>query len=202
MEVGRTGYCRVCETGGEGITLIRSTNDIFNGRLKALLSGVNNDFSPLDMGCPSPQLLRAGLPNFPIQISVSKLMDKKSQEEHPFSLLDVVHLPEFINDPIAVFRSATSIEDKKVVLTEMECEGINFVVIISPNRIIRDLNVNDIRSIYPRNKIKSILEWIVTDDLMEYHDKQKLLNWLGKQRSNPAEVVQLIKEATKIISNE
>lgn len=202
MEVGRNGYCRVCELGGEGIRVIRATSETFNGRLKAIQSGANNDFSPLDIGCPSKNLLSAGLPNLPIQVSVRRLIAKKSQDNHPFKLADIIHLPEYLNDPIAVFRSMSTVDDVKVILTEMECNGFNILVIVAPNRNYNGYDVNDIRSIYPKDNIKPILEWIVTYDLLEYADKEKLLNWLGKRQSNSAEVAQLIKEATKIISKE
>ncbi len=194
-------YCQECNQDGAGITVIRAVNNTYNERLKVILAGANTDFTPLDLGCPSSILLETGLPNLPIQIAVNKLMIKKDQDNHPFKLLDVIHLPEFISTPIAIFRSATKVEDVKVVLTEMECDGVNIVVIISPNQYYKGYNVNSIRSLYPKDNIKAILGWIAEDNLLEYAHKEKFLNWLGKQQSNSADVTRLIKDSAKIIED-
>ncbi|RZL23438.1 MAG: hypothetical protein EOO96_23625 [Pedobacter sp.] len=140
------------------------------------------------------------LPNLPIQISHRILTGKVIQDNHPFELKDVIHLPECLANPIAVFLSATTAGDVKVVLTEMEADGINIVVIIKPARKVKDAIVNDVRSIYPRSKIRPILEWISRNDLMEYCDKEKILKWLTKHQYNPGEVNKLLKDCTNIIS--
>lgn len=193
-------YCQECVQGGTAISIIRGINDTYNNRLKEILAETNKDFTPLDLGCPSEQLLSTGLPNLPIQISVRVLTGKKSQENHPFKLSDVVHLPEYVSMPIAVFRSASTVEDRKVILTEMECNGCNIIVIISPNQEYRGYKVNDIRSIYPKNNFAVMLGWVVEHNLLEYAHKEKFLNWLSKHQSNSDEVTQLIKDTTKIIN--
>lgn len=195
----RPAYCRPCNSGAENISVIRSVCNTYNERLKEILAETNEDFSPLDLGCPSDVLLKCGVPNLPIQISVRRLVGKKNQQDHPFKLSDVAHLPDYINKPVAIFRSASTIEDRKVILTEMECNGCAIVVILSPNCSYKGFNVNDIRSIYPKDNFAAILQWIVEHNLLEYANKQKILNWLSKQQSNSAEVEQLIEDATKII---
>src|SRR3954453_20445896 len=121
---------------------------------------------PLDIGCPHKCLLNCGLPNLPIQVSVKILIRKSSQSNHPFRFSDIIHLPEYVNRPIAVFRSATSMDDTKVILTEMEAAGINIIVVIRPNQQYRKVFVNDIRSIYPKDNVRPILEWISVYNLM------------------------------------
>ncbi len=199
LRVKEEAYCRECSQNGAGLTVIRTVNGIYNERLRQILSGNNKDFSPLDIGCPHKCLIDCGLPILPIQVSVKTLTTKAVQSNHPYKLSDLAHLPEYVCRPIAVFRSATSMDDTKVILTEMEANGVNIIVIIRPNQIYKGYAVNDIRSMYPKDNIKPILEWICVINLLEYCDKQKILDWLSKHQYNPDEVTKLIKDCTKII---
>jgi hypothetical protein len=122
----------------------------------------------------------------------------KLQANHPFSLVSVVHMPEFLADPIAVFQSKTR-SDSKVVLTDMQEKRINFVVAIQMEKLKGDIDVNDVRSVYPKDNVKDVLRWIAEDGLMEYCHKEKILDWFSKQQSISAEVTKLIGECTKLI---
>lgn len=81
----------------------------------------------------------------------------------------------------------------------MESESVNMVVVIEINRPKGSFLINDIRSVYPKDNIVDILRWIVQDGLLEYADKEKVLNWIDKQQSNSAEVTHLIEDAVKVI---
>lgn len=59
--------------------------------------------------------------------------------------------------------------------------------------------VNSVRSVYPKDNISDMLQWIVSDKLLEYCNKEKILNWLSKQQSNSADVAKLIKDSTNIV---
>ncbi|MBW8686064.1 MuF-C-terminal domain-containing protein [Chitinophaga rhizophila] len=177
---------------------IKDICNIYNERLRIILNGTNTDYTPLELGRPCKHLISCGTPDLPIQISVRRLVDKKLQANHPFSLVSVVHMPEYLDDPIAIFQSKTR-SDVKVVLTDMEEKGINFVVAIELRRIQGKQEINDVRSVYPKDNILDVLRWIAEDKLMEYCNKEKILNWLGKQQSNSVEVTKLIKDCTKVI---
>jgi len=179
--------------------VLRQINEVFNERLKPLIKGANTDYKPLELGNPSWILLNSGIPDLPIEMSVQRLIDKKLQTNHPFRLVSVVHMPESLADPIAIFQSKTRAACK-VLLTDMEYDGINIVVIIEPNKPKGNLFINDIRSVYPKDNITDILRWIAQDGLMEYADKEKVLNWIGKQQSNSAEVTNLIEDCVKLIN--
>jgi len=170
----------------------------YNERLRCLQSGTNTDYTPIELGRPSKELIGCKIPDLPIQMSVQRLIDKKLQTNHPFSLVSVVHMPAYLAGPIAVFQSKTRI-DCKVILTEMEDKGINIVVVIEVDKLCGKVKVNSVRSVYPKDNIKDILQWIVEDDLMEYFHKEKILNWFSKQQSNSADVTKLIKDCTKVI---
>lgn len=200
----REGFCEECKmTGFEPEELkvyAKCVNDSYNERLKPIIAEINKNFAPLELGWPCEALLTAGLPALPIQISVKILVGKKSQANHPFKLPEVSHLPDFISDPIAIFRSASTVEDRKVILTEMESDGANILVIIAPSKNYTGKEINDVRSIYPKNNPSAVLGWIEAN-LMEYCNKQKILKWLSKHQSNSDEVTKLLKDCTKIIEN-
>ena len=81
----------------------------------------------------------------------------------------------------------------------MQEKGINFVVAIQMEKLKGKIDVNDIRSVYPKDNVKDVLRWIAEDSLMEYCNKEKILDWFGKQQSISAEVTKLIGDSTKII---
>ncbi|GEP98620.1 MuF-C-terminal domain-containing protein [Chitinophaga cymbidii] len=185
---------------GSYIQSIRDICNTYNERLRLILRGTNDNYAPLELGNPCQHLLNCGIPDLPLQISVRRLVDKKLQANHPFSLVSVAHLPAYLNDPIAVFQSKTR-QEIKVILTEMEERGINFVVALEPQKLKGNQEVNDIRSIYPKDNVKEILRWIAEDGLLEYCHKEKILNWIGKQQSYSVEVANLIKDCTKIVKS-
>lgn len=86
-------------------------------------------------------------------------------------MTSVENLPQAIANPIAVFDSKTRI-DAKVVLTELESNGDNFVVAIQVNRKVGNIEINSVRSIYPKDYVKDIYSWI-NDGLLKWVDKKK-----------------------------
>lgn len=149
--------------------------DAYNERLKVILNGTNGNYAPLELGNPSKELINCGIPDIPIQMSVQRLVDKKLQSNHPFSLASVAHMPDYLAEPIAVFQSKTR-DDCKVILTEMENKGVNMVVVIEMNKLCGGMEVNSVRSVYPKDNIRDILQWIAQAGLLEYVHKEKILN--------------------------
>ena len=179
-------------------TTQEQTNDRFNNELSRQIDGTLPKGHIYDLGMPSDTLLNAGLPNLPIEMAASRLSDKSMQENHPFDLSEIRNLPKAIQSPMAIFRSATRL-GSFVVMTEIEHHGRNFVVAIQANRRKGRIEVNDIRSVYPKNN-NQIANW-VTEGLLEYADKKRMVEWLSKQRYNSAEVRKLFNHATNIIQN-
>lgn len=98
------------------------------------------------------------------------------------------------NNPDIRFRSATHIGNF-VVLTEIQHGGRNFVVAIEANRRQGRIEVNSIRSVYPKNN-KQVANWI-EDGLLEYAHKERMSEWFSKQQSNSADVRKLFRDSTK-----
>ena len=129
---------------------------------------------------PSRILHSAGIPNLPIELVASRLSDKSMQENHPFDLSEVVDLPNAIQRPLAVFRSATHV-GSNVILTNLKHEGRNYIVAIETNRRAGKVLVNSIRSVHYRNDL-NIIGWI-NDHLAEYVSEEFRENWITEKKN-------------------
>lgn len=178
---------------------MKETNERFNEELQQQIDGTLPKGHVYELGEPSEVLLSAGLPNLPIEMAASRLSDKSMQENHPFELSEVMDLPQAIQNPMAVFRSATHI-GSYVVMTEIEHNGKNFVVAIEANRNRGRIEVNSIRSVHYRTSNAHIANW-VSEGLLEYADKEKMAEWFSKQRYNSADVRKLFNHAAKLVES-
>ncbi|MDE5606255.1 MAG: hypothetical protein K2I68_03025 [Bacteroidales bacterium] len=177
---------------------LKAVNARFNLELARQIAGTLPAGHIYQFGHPSAILLSAGLPDLPIEMAARRLVDKAMQKNHPFDLAEVENLVLAIQTPLSVFRSATHI-GSNVILTALEHRGRNFVVAIQTNKKKGKIEINDIRSLYPKNG-RAVMGWI-TQDLLDYADKKRVVEWLSKQRSNSAEVRKLFNHATKIVQN-
>ena len=203
-EVAKNKNLRFQLIGEQGAEESTSGDDLeemnarFNEELQQQIDGTLPQGHIYQLGMASAVLQSAGLPNLPIELSASRLKDKSKQEEHPFELSEMRGLVDSVQNPLAVFRSATHI-GSFVVLTEIEHQGKNFVVAIQANRRQGRIEINSIRSVHYRNKNTHIANWI-TEGLLEYADKKRMAEWLSKQRYNSADVRKLFNHATKIVN--
>lgn len=186
------------QDGKEKVAL-SAVNERFNEELQQQIEGTLPKGHVYALGKPGVALLSAGIPDLPIELAASRLEGKSRQENHPFELSEIKNLPEAIQNPLAVFRSATHI-GSFVVMTEIEHKGKNFVVAIEANRKRGKIEVNSIRSVHYRTTNAHMANWI-NEGLLEYVDKQRMSVWLSKQRYNSADVRQLYGHATKIVNS-
>lgn len=178
---------------------LEEMNERFNDELRQQINGTLPKGHVYQLGNPSDALLSSSIPDLPIELAASRLSNKSMQENHPFDLPEVEDLPKAIQNPLAVFRSATHI-GSFVVMTEIEHKGKNFVVAIQANKKKGRIEINDIRSVHYRTSNAHMANWIV-EGLLEYTDKKRMAEWLSKQRYNSAEVRKLFNHATKIVEN-
>ena len=186
-------------------------NERFNDELKQQIDGTLPEGHVYRLGMPSEALRSAGVPELPMELSSTRLAEKASADYksgHPFSLEDMRNLPQALQNPIAVFDSKTR-PGSKVILTELtDSQGNNFVAVtrsdirrVAGRRVIQ---VNSIRSIYPKDYAQDVVNWINRGDLLKWADKEKTLDWLGKQQSNSADVaipIQGLDVAANILEN-
>ena len=191
----------------EGIRFsLQETNDRFNAELAMQISGTLPKGHIYKLGMPSYILRDAGIPNLPIELAASRLVDKSMQENHPFDLDEVKDLPFAIHLPLAVFRSATHI-GSNVILTELKHNGKSFVVAIETNRQAGKLFVNSIRSVHYRTDM-NIINWI-NDGLADYIKPTFEQEWLvptknkllSQPQYNSVDVRKKLNDVTNVIQN-
>ena len=182
----------------EATACLKAVNARFNAELSRQIAGTLPPGHIYQFGHPSAILLSAGLPNLPIEMAASRLVDKAMQRNHPFDLYEVENLVSAIQTPLSVFRSATHI-GSNVILTALHHHGRNFVVAIQTNMKKGKIEINGIRSVYPKKSL-AIMGWI-TQDLLDYADKKRMVEWLSKQQSNSADVRKLFNHTAKILQN-
>ncbi len=178
--------------------IMQEINQLFNAELDLQITGKLSKHHVYQLGLPSDILLSAGLPNLPIELNSVRLNEKSIQENHPYSLQLLQNLPNAIQNPLSVFRSATRL-GHYVIFSEIQHGGNNFVVAVQADVQRRNIFVNDIRSVYPKKSLQ-VVNWI-NEGLLEYVDKEKTSEWLSKQRSNSADVRKLLGSATKVVQD-
>jgi hypothetical protein len=138
------------------------------------------------MGYPGETLLKAGVAGLPIELSADTLAFKASKGyNHPFDLTEIKDLPNALNSPIAIFNS-TKLDGKKMILTELKNKnGNNFVVAMKvrpdPKHRANKVEVNDIRSIYPKDRIADIISMLKSDKLTAWKDEEKAKSFVSTQ---------------------
>lgn len=189
---------------------IAEVNRRFNEELEQQINGKLPKGHVYQLGMPSEVLRSAGIPELPIELSAERLAHKASEEyenNHPFKLRNIENLPEALAYPIAVF-DARKKNGGKVILTELSEKGNNFIVAVHvrKNDNVRKINVevNDVRSIYPKDRKNGILDW-VNEGLMKWVDKDKASQFLSTQWPNyiggGAQTNEALSSATNIIEN-
>ena len=168
---------------------IKDINSQFNYDLQRQIIGVLPNNFVYSLGYPSDILLSADIPYLPIELSASRLALKSSSDyesNHPFDLSKIKNLPQALNEPMAVFNSIKK-DGSKVILTELEHNENNFIVILRVRQSDEfrkmDIEVNDIRSIYPKDHKDSILNCI-NNNLLKWIDKEKILRFFSTQWPN------------------
>ena len=164
-------------------------NQKFNDELNKQIKGELHESHIYDLGYPSEALQSSGIPNWPIELRSARLEKKSNQENHVFDFSLLKDLPKLVQNPIMVFNSKTD-NNSKVILVEITDKNNNFVIVLkAQNKFVSGRNIleiNEIRSIYPKDNSK-IIEWINSGNLLEWVNKDKAINWLGIRRSNSAD---------------
>ena len=187
---------------------LQEVNERFNEQLQAQIDGTLPKGHVYSLGMPSDILQSAGIPNLPIELSAERLEKKASvaySSLHPFNLPDITDLPQSLANPIAVFNSRTK-QGAKVILTELKDKrGNNFVVALqvrkSEHSRKMDVEVNDVRSLYPKDRVGGIIGWI-NQGLLTWVDKKKATEFLSTQEPNylgGGNQFNSLSDATKVI---
>jgi len=183
----------------------KNINEVFNHELELQIKGSLPKGFVYRFGLPSPALEFAGLPMLPIEMAASRLKDKSMQDNHPYELNELFGLAGAIQNPLAVFRSATHI-GSNVILTELKHGERSFVAAIETDRQVGNIRVNSVRSVHYKENASQILSWI-NHKLLDYVDSSFVEKWLepiknellSKPQSNSADVRKQLNSAAKIV---
>lgn len=140
----------------------------------------------------------------PIKMTAQILMKKSKQKNHPFELNSLKDLPKKLSQPIMVFKSHT-VAGSVVVLIELVYKDINYVVAIeldknkTTNKGRSKINVHSVSSLYPKDIITGVLNWIEKYNLLLWRDKTKSLDLMNKWHTFNANIKQQIERCANII---
>jgi len=143
----------------------------FNSKLQNF-TPQNADKTIFYLGNPSNILLNVGIEDKPLKLFGSKLL--KKIKKHGFKATDLMDLPNYIADPIAIFEGGRPRSFS--ILTEIVIGNDNVVVIIEVGKD-KDMKFNVITSIYGKAK-EGIANWVGTGKLL-YLNKEKAPNCLN-----------------------
>ena len=169
-------------------------NDDFNKRLSELVENPNQKDKLLRLGRASQFLKDGGMADAEIVLEFDKLARKSKEgykHEHPFDMTDIKDLPKAIASPIVVFDNTNGRNDGKVILTELEKEGRNFIVAVQTVRQDRKggvvLEVNQIVTLFPKDA-RGIVNWLNLGKATNI-DKEKALHFIEALPNHPGTTI-------------
>jgi hypothetical protein len=170
---------------------MKTINSRFNEELQQQIEGTLPKGHVYQLGMPGKILLEAGVKDLPIELAASILVAKASvnyRNNHPFNLTDIKDLPNAINEPIVILNS-TKPDGKKIILTELKDKnGYNFVVAMKvyedPHHRANKVEINSIRSIYPKDRAQDIINMLKNDKLTAWKNKEKATHFVSTQSTN------------------
>lgn len=181
--------------------LIESINEQFNEELQQQIDGTLPKGHIYRLGNPGNVLLGTGVPNLPIQLNSTRLIDKATKFGHNYGLEEIKDLVVALQSPIAVFAYGDKSKGQNIIV-ELSSNDKNFVVGLSLNPIVRGktLEINSIRNVFPKDNAEW-LNWITQEKLL-YVDKERIQNLIDQQRTILADVDYLdLDSVTKIVES-
>ena len=156
---------------------IDDVNSQFNRELELLIKGELSKGHVFYLGDMSDVLSAIGVKILPIEMQANRLFRKSKQDNHQLELSTLKDLPLWLNNPIMVFNSKT-VAGSLVVLTEMISNSHNFVAAIEIEKTVTEwtkgqIKINSVRSIYPKDTITDVLNWIEKDEILLWANKKK-----------------------------
>ncbi len=181
-----------------GLSLI---NAQFNEELQQQIDGTLPKGHIYRLGNPGNVLLGTGVPNLPIQLNSTRLIDKATKFGHNYGLEEIKDLVVALQSPIAVFAYGDKSKGQNIIV-ELSSNDKNFVVGLSLNPTVggKTLEINSIRNVFPKDNAEW-LNWITQEKLL-YVDKERIQNLINQQRTILADVDYLdLDSVTKIVEN-
>ena len=149
----------------------------------------------------TPQVMKSlGADDLPI-IMTQKVMHKITGGKHDIPISELKKLPENLESPVMVFRSAT-MDNAYVILTEMtDSSGDSVVAALHLNKKQNRLRVNRIASVYGKDKIENFIRNQADAGNLLYADKKKSQQWSTSRGLQLPKLVQSIADTNSISHN-
>ena len=143
--------------------LIESINEQFNEELQQQIDGTLPKGHIYQLGNPGNVLLGTGVPNLPIQLNSTRLIDKATRFGHNYGLEEIKDLVVALQSPIAVFAYGDKSKGQNIIV-ELSSNDKNFVVGMSLNPTVggKTLEINSIRNVFPKDNAEW-LNWITQE---------------------------------------
>ena len=160
----------------------------FDREIEAFVRGELPDNHVFFLGLPGEILKKCGFPsNQMIDLTAYRLKQKSTQENHPFSPLDIKGLDKALQTPIAVFDYARSgNNDMQNVIVDITQDEKHFLAGISFNKKMSGYEVSNIRGLFPKDDYQW-LHW-VEQGKMIYGNKEKIQALSTQRRIDLADV--------------
>ena len=160
----------------------------FDREIEAFVRGELPENHVFFLGLPGEILKKCGFPEKNvITLTSSRLKQKSTQENHPFSPLNIKGLDKALQTPIAVFDYARSgNNDIQNVIVDITQDEKHFLAGISFNKKMSGYEVSNIRGLFPKDDYQW-LHW-VEQGKMIYGNKEKIQALSTQRRIDLAEV--------------
>ena len=113
---------------------LKAVNERFNEKILSLRDNPNQKNRVVSLGRAGHILQLGEIADAEIILEYDKLVRKSKEQyknDHPFDVDDILNLPLYINDPIAIFKETNKVgNSSQVILTELKKNGRNFIVVV------------------------------------------------------------------------
>ncbi|MEO5670430.1 MAG: LPD38 domain-containing protein [Ramlibacter sp.] len=153
-------------------------NEAVDRAIKEATEGKKHGTGHVEVGTPSPSLLRGGVPDLPLRTSAAILA--KAHFEHGVPKSALKELPELLDTPFLVFDSDT-VKGSFLVVTSKMIGDRPMVVAIKPSDARGDA-FNFVPTLLPKNGLAVMQRWM-DDGLLRYRDTKQNPQWFGSFRA-------------------
>jgi hypothetical protein len=166
---------------------VKAVNDRFNDELDLFIKGELTGDHVFKLGKPSWILEKTGFPQeHDIDLLAKQLKEKSEVERHRFPMSGVKNLVGYLQEPIAIFDYNKNAGAARNVILDIQKDNKNFLVGVLLKQCYRDVEVSNIRTIFPKQNAEW-LNWINEGRLL-YANIDKLKSLVAQQRMNLADV--------------
>ncbi|MDX2225595.1 MAG: hypothetical protein SFY92_00630 [Verrucomicrobiae bacterium] len=134
--------------------------------------------APIRLGAASEALRLAGVPAVGV-VLLPRTLDKIIHDKHHLPYEMIKQVPAALHRPVMIFQSTT---EGLVVMTDLQHNGKTCVAALHPNQSHGVQQVNEIKSIHPRESETHFLNWW-QQGLCRYQDTKKSQRWSASSQA-------------------